>query len=51
MPNPATTFRPSAANYKLIENLRVMALKEKRSLNNYIEVILTKHVQENEAKI
>ena len=47
MPNPATTFRPSAANDKLIKNLRIMALKEKRSLNNYIELILTKHVQEN----
>lgn len=38
------TFRPSRKNKLLIKKLKDLANKENRTLNNYIETVLTSHI-------
>ena len=40
------SFRPSARQADLIKELKKLADKDKRSLNNYIEMVLANHVEQ-----
>jgi hypothetical protein len=46
MAHETLTFRPSKKNKNLLSDLNKLAEKENRTLNNYIETVLLKHVQE-----
>lgn len=46
----STTFAPSKKSQGLIEKLEALAEKENRTLNNYLEIILSKHVETESKK-
>jgi predicted HicB family RNase H-like nuclease len=45
------TFRPSKKNNELINQLTQLAVKNNRSLNNYIETVLRDHIKNTQFKL
>ena len=41
------SFKANKENEQLIPSLRELARKAKRNLNNYLNLVLSKHVQEH----
>ena len=50
MANETLTFRPSKNNETILAQLSVLAEKENRSLNNYIETLFLNHLKERGQK-
>lgn len=44
---PRQKLLPVRIDTKTIDALKELALKDKRSLSNYVDVVLTKHVKQN----
>lgn len=50
MANETVTFRPSKDNKNLLSQLAKLAQQDNRTLNNYIETILLRHLKERGQK-
>jgi hypothetical protein len=50
MANETVTFRPSKETPTLLAQLAKLAKQDNRTLNNYIETILLRHLQERGQK-